>query len=110
MKATVLFLTLNVFDSTGGVQSVCRTLSHLLSRLLGRNFKACSMYDHQPDLRYVSSSEFTGYAGIRSAFILNAVIAGINSKTIIISHINLLFITILIKIFNRRSKLIMIAH
>lgn len=109
-KLNVLFLSLNTFDTTGGIQKVCRTLSHSLEAIFGSTLRMLSLYDDQPDEKYISNVCFTGFKGSRTSFIINAVVKGANSSTIIISHINLISIVLLIRIFNRSSKIIMLAH
>lgn len=105
-----LFLTLETFAGTGGIQKVCRTLSYCLKCLLSSNFKAFSLYDHAPDNRYITSLDFTGFKGRKMQFIFHTLISGLHCSTLIISHINLVSIAILIRIFNRRTKIVMLAH
>jgi phosphatidylinositol alpha-1,6-mannosyltransferase len=108
--AKVLFLTLNTFDSTGGIQKVCRTLSYCFKDIFDNNFRALCLHDEKPDPKYIGSQHFKAFKGGKISFALHALISGTNSSTIIISHINLISIALLIRIFNRRSKIVMLAH
>lgn len=109
-KLKALFLTLNTFDTTGGIQKVCRTLSHSLEAIFGHAFRMLCLYDDQADERYVSNRSFTGFKGAKTLFFINAAIKGANSSIIILSHINLISVALLIRIFNRKSKIVMLAH
>lgn len=108
--AKTLFLTLDTFAGTGGIQKVCRTLSYCLKSLLDSNFKAFSLYDQAPDTRYINDLNFTGFNGRKVHFICRALISGSHCSILVISHINLISIALLIRIFNRSTKIVMLAH
>jgi phosphatidylinositol alpha-1,6-mannosyltransferase len=108
--AKVLFLSLNAFDSTGGIQRVCRTLCYCLKDILGGSFNAFCLYDEKPDPKYINSLQFKAFKGNKIAFVFNSLILGVTSPAIIISHINLISIALLIRIFNKNPKIVMLAH
>lgn len=108
--AKVLFLALNTFDSTGGVQKVCRTLCYCFKDILGSNFNAFCLHGEKSDPKYINSLQFKAFKGSKIVFTFNALISGATSPAIIISHINLISIALLIRVFNKRSKIIMLAH
>ncbi|HKG07577.1 MAG TPA: hypothetical protein VKB19_14000, partial [Pedobacter sp.] len=60
MKSTtnVLFITLNMFESTGGIQKVCRTLAHSLFTTFAEHLRVLSLGDSLPDSRYIPNSNF----------------------------------------------------
>nr|WP_294872740.1 glycosyltransferase family 4 protein [uncultured Pedobacter sp.] len=112
----MLFLTLDTFSKTGGIQKVCRTLAYTLSAIAKSTagnfstFKMHSLYDNGCDARYVDAKQFMGFNGSKIRFLISAVINGLEAKTIIISHINLISIALVIKVFKRKTQIIMLAH
>jgi len=106
----MLFLTLNIFSSIGGIQTVCRTLAFAFSSIYGRELKVLALEDEATDNRYIPSQYFKGYKKNKMCFAFEAIREGYRHHTIMISHINLLPLTLLIKIFNKKSKIIMLAH
>lgn len=109
----MLFLTLDTFSKTGGIQKVCRILAYTLCNIsisAFRNFNMLSLYDKDPDTRYVSAKQFKCFNGSKKCFLFHAVVSGLKSKTIIISHINLIFIVLFIKVIRRKIQIIMLAH
>lgn len=105
MKRKLLFLTLTSFSETGGIQSVCKTLAHALHGLQMR-----SLYDQDPDIRYISKQHFKGYAGQKIKFTMDCLRSGFRTKTVILSHINLILFAVLIKLINRKVRLTLLAH
>ncbi|HMI02656.1 MAG TPA: glycosyltransferase family 4 protein [Pedobacter sp.] len=108
--AKVLFLALNTFDSTGGVQKVCRTLCYCFKDILGGNFRAFCLHGEKPDPKYINSLQFKAFKGSKITFAFSSLIRGATSPAIIISHINLISIALLIRVFNKRSKIVLLAH
>jgi len=112
----MLFLTLDTFSKTGGIQKVCRTLAYTLSTIAKSTagnfstFKMQSLYDNGFDARYVGPKQFIGFNGSKIRFLISAIINGLKAKTIIISHINLIAIVLVIKVFKRKTQVIMLAH
>jgi glycosyltransferase involved in cell wall biosynthesis len=106
----VLFLALNTFDSTGGVQKVCRILCYCFKDILGNNFNACCLHGEKPDPKYISRLQFKAFRGSKTAFAFHSLIRGVTCRAIIVSHINLISIALLVRFFNKRSKIVMLAH
>lgn len=106
----MLFLTLNIFSSIGGIQTACRSLAFALGSIYRENLSVLALNDETADDRYIRPPHFKGYKRNKICFVLAAVKAGTQHQTIMISHINLLPLTFLIKILNRQSKVIMLAH
>jgi phosphatidylinositol alpha-1,6-mannosyltransferase len=109
----ILFLTLHTFSLTGGIEKVCSAISKVLSDLKQEqkiaNFHALAMYDHLPNLKYVSGKDFKGYRGKRISFALSALKKGSNADIIILSHINLLIFGWLIK-KTTNKRIILLSH
>lgn len=112
----ILFLTLRVFSATGGIEKVCRVAGkalHELSVESGRQpVKLFSLYDETKDVNtmYFPAAIFTGFGKHRFNFLRAAFKDGIHSRMVIMSHVNLLLIGSLIKIFSPKTKLVLIAH
>ena len=111
----MLFLTLSTFSNTGGIQKVSRSMSHALHQISkDRKSGSFNMYalndDETADTRYLSQQEFKGFNRSKIKFTLKAISTGIKTDTVILSHINLLFIALVIRAFSKRTQLIMLAH
>lgn len=112
----MLFLTLDTFSKTGGIQKVCRTLAYTLSAIAKSasgnvySFKMLSLYDKDTDAKYVYTKQFKGFNGSKICFLTNAILSGFRFKTIIISHVNLISVALFIKVIARKAQVIMLAH
>ncbi|HSN07806.1 MAG TPA: glycosyltransferase family 4 protein, partial [Hanamia sp.] len=62
------------------------------------------------DEKYFPKENFTGFGIKRYRFTQKAVFRGIRNDVIILSHINLLPVGYLIKLFSPKTKLVLIAH
>ncbi|PWS26417.1 hypothetical protein DHW03_16690 [Pedobacter yonginense] len=115
MQAKVLFLTLKTFGFTGGIEKVCRTLCRVFYDLSEeKKVEPCvySMYDRnsERDSRYLSKNQFRGFNFNRKYFVLKALIRGLQSDVIVLSHINLLNVGYLIKKLQPKKRVYLIAH
>ncbi|MEN9964569.1 MAG: hypothetical protein RL582_1664 [Bacteroidota bacterium] len=112
----ILFLTLNSFSATGGIEKVCQTLSVVLNDFAithHSKLEMFSMYDTPEQMKnnkYVASSLCKGFSGKKISFTSSAVQKGIKSDTIVLSHLNLLPIAWMIKLLSPSSKIILLAH
>lgn len=113
----ILFLTLRVFSATGGIEKVCRAVAYAFAQWQQENpstrsIQVFSMYDTaaQIDPRYLPSSHFTGFGLQRIRFILAAVWHGWRADHVVLSHINLLLVVPLIRLFAPRKSITLIAH
>ena len=103
-----------MFSLTGGIEEVCRVFSRALFDMgfkIGR-FKVYSLYDKSSlrDSRYVSKADFIGFNHWRILFVIKAVIAGIRSNVVVLSHVNLLIVALLIKTLSPKTRIIVYAH
>lgn len=115
MTDKILLLTLHTFRITGGIQKMCRVLAYTLqniSKKQGNPFQMWSMYDRQKDLmpRYLDAESFRGFSGNRISFTLASIREGCRSRQVFISHINLAFIGLAIKVICPRTQVYLIAH
>ena len=115
MQKKLLFLTLNTFSSTGGIEKVCRIAGKALHEIMlerAYHFELYSMYDAEHDLidKYIPPSVFRAFAGNRLKFIKDAISNGRRCDTIVLGHINLLLVGFLIKLLSPKTRLVLIAH
>ncbi|UEG49477.1 glycosyltransferase family 4 protein [Ferruginibacter lapsinanis] len=112
---SVLFLTLRVFSATGGIEKVSRIVGKALYRLgleSGNKARIYSMYDkkEEVDEKYFPKQIFYGFATNKLKFVSESIRQGRKSDVVILSHINLLSVGYLIKLFSPETKLILITH
>jgi phosphatidylinositol alpha-1,6-mannosyltransferase len=111
MHQKTLFLTLETFSQTGGIQKVCRAMTKALDDITGR-LTLYSLCDADEDLidKYVSKDKFTGFNGRKPVFAMKAILAGLKHHTIVLGHINLLPIAYAIKFYLPSRRIILLAH
>ncbi|CAN5353681.1 hypothetical protein BH09BAC2_BH09BAC2_16010 [soil metagenome] len=114
-NCNVLFLTLKIFSSTGGIEKVCRIVGKALTAMtIETGKKVCinSMHDEQKDInsKYFSQDIFRGFGGNKIKFVLKSISSGRKNDVVILSHINLLIIGYAIKVVSPKTKLILFAH
>ena len=116
MHINVLFLTLRVFSATGGIEKVgrvvCKALTDLTAGDSLSSLALYSMYDetYEADEKYISPAVFKGFGQRKLQFVTAAIKKGCTAKVVLLSHINLLMIGYVIKLFCPGTKLILIAH
>jgi phosphatidylinositol alpha-1,6-mannosyltransferase len=115
MAKKVMLFSLQTFSTTGGIQKMTRTLAHSLNQIAKKNdwdFSMFSVYDAYYDLmpQYIPAQKFRAFNGNKLAFVVRSVKNGAESDIVILSHINLALVGLLIKIFNPRCKVFLIAH
>ncbi|MEJ2881700.1 glycosyltransferase family 4 protein [Pedobacter sp. GR22-6] len=112
-KKQILLLSLNTFSQTGGIPQVCKTLTHALSEICTKeksNFCALALHDGKPVIRYTENCEFRGFKRNKFKFLKEIIVKQFSAGTIILSHVNLLPVVPIIRIFNRKTPIILIAH
>lgn len=110
-----MLYTLQTFSTTGGIQKMTRTLAHSLHQLSKNNnwaFELWSVYDLDSDLmpQYLPPQNFKGFGLKKLIFALKALSTAAAPDIVLISHINLAAIGLLIKIFNPKCQVWLIAH
>ncbi|HEY9339926.1 MAG TPA: asparagine synthase (glutamine-hydrolyzing) [Hanamia sp.] len=111
----ILFLTLRIFSSTGGIEKVSKVAGKALydlGRESGDEVSICSMYDKQKDMdeKYFPAEAFTGFGINKLRFMTACVRNGVKNDIVILSHANLLLVGFFIKLFSPKTQLILIAH
>lgn len=115
MSEKILFLTLETFSGTGGIQKMNRTLSYTLSQLGKKNHWDVTVYasnDEQADLlpKYLPAANFKAFKKNKLNYIWHSLKAGMNSDLIILSHVHLSSIGCLIRLLNPACKIWLITH
>ncbi len=116
MHREVLFLTLKVFSSTGGIEKVCRIAGKAMYEnctRFNKKLKIFSMHDNQEsaaDNLYFPMEIFTGFSAHKINFMRDALLQGRKTRLVILSHINLLLAAWLIKKLHPSVKIILFAH
>lgn len=116
MKPKILFLTLNVFSCTGGIEKVCRIICRALfddfeeSGL--HDYKVLAAYDHQPDRQsvYIPKEKYTAFSGNRIRFLWQSLREAKNSGILVLSHINLALPALIIKKIYPKVRIVLLAH
>ncbi len=112
----ILFLTLNVFSLTGGIEKVCRCLARVLSLLTTtkrlEQATLLAMHDKKKDKdsNYTGSVVFQAFQGARVRFAFKTILSGKKVQIVLLSHINLLVFGWLIKKIWPSKRIILIAH
>jgi phosphatidylinositol alpha-1,6-mannosyltransferase len=111
----ILFLTLETFSKTGGIQNASRYLAKALTELkldIHKKVRVLSLCDrtHDMDNRYVSIDSFKGFGYNKFTFCIAAFIHGRLADTIILSHVNLLPVASCIKSICPGTRIILVAH
>lgn len=109
----ILFLNLYAFSLTGGVEKVSRKFIYAIGQLLGNQaWVSYSMHDEEKDTdtRYISTDHYRTFGGAKLSFVASSFFKGLKSNVVVLSHINLLPIAKLIKLFKPKQRIIMFAH
>lgn len=116
MRTDTLFLTLNIFSATGGIEKVCRIAGKALyerSVQEGSRLMVWSMHDKAGAAEgnpYFPAELYKCCEARKGVFVRDAVRQGRKSKTVILSHINLLMVGWAIKKLSPSTRIILMAH
>lgn len=109
----ILFLYLDSFSNTGGIEKFNRSFLKALQELNNERLIdafAYSLYDSNCDENYFSKLFFKGYYGKKVPFVVNSILHSFKFDTIILGHINLALIGAVIKKIKPKIKIILITH
>lgn len=111
MRRGILFLTLNVFSATGGIEKVSRIAGKALNEI-SDDVEIYSMHDKASDAndRYFRLERFKAFDADKIKFVSSSLAAGRGKKTVILSHINLLAVGYLIKMAYPGTQLLLLTH
>lgn len=112
----VLFLALQTFGVTGGIEKVCRIVAKALYEMTfdhKMKLRVMSMYEKQSlgdGNKYFPSEFFYSFRKHKARFVWKSLLAGRKSDIVILSHINLLVVGWMIKKIHPRTKIILFTH
>ncbi|RWU08596.1 glycosyltransferase family 4 protein [Pedobacter chitinilyticus] len=109
----ILFLNLYAFSLTGGVEKVSRKFIYAIGQLLGtQHWMSYSMHDEKKntDISYIAPNRYKTFGGAKLSFVASSFLKGLKSNVLVLSHINLLPVAKLIKLFKPKQRIIMFAH
>ena len=115
-KQNILFLTLRVFSATGGIEKVCKVAGKAMHELCsdnpGTSLQVLSLYDEPTEnsSQYFPATIFKGFGRARAKFLLAAFGKRNKVQTVVVSHVNLLLVGVIIKMFAPQVRLVLIAH
>lgn len=114
-KKGVLFLTLKIFSATGGIEKVCRIVGKLLWEEVEKGNIGLDIYAMHDqialcDEKYFSNDVYKVFNSNKMAFGLRSIWAGISSRIVILSHLNIIVFGYIIKLLHPSAKLMLFAH
>lgn len=114
-KPDILLLSLSTFNETGGIQQASKTLSmafHEACIQSDLRLRVISLKDRSlnVDERYIPKALFKGCESRRFYFSALSAWLGIQSTTLVLTHIHLLPIALLVKCFKPEARIIVLAH
>jgi phosphatidylinositol alpha-1,6-mannosyltransferase len=115
MSKKILFLTLQTFSATGGIQKMNRTLAYTLYQLSEKNQWNINVYashDQREDLlpQYLPMANFKAFNRNKLKYIWYSLKAGMNADLVILSHVHLSSLGCLLRLLNPKCKIWLIAH
>lgn len=107
----IQYLALTIFSVRGGIEQVSKNWLYALNRFFKSDkLKVSALYDNSSDVKYIDDDKFKAYSGNKIQFIIKSVLYGIKSDVNIFSHIHLSIIAVLIRLLNRKTKIIFQLH
>lgn len=109
----ILFLYLDAFLQTGGIEKFNRAFMKALQDISGEQnytFKAVSVYDNDFDARYIDETNYKGFKGNRVCFTVKTLFSFFKYDVVILGHLNLAAVGVLIKLLRPKTRIILIAH
>lgn len=106
----ILFVYLQGFDKTGGIESVNKNLIKAFTNNFNNKFAFWGLHDSLPDTRYCFRNNIVGFASNKIQFVKELFKNRNSFKHIIVGHINLAIPVFLLSLFNKKLKITVIAH
>lgn len=109
MPKRILFLSLYTYSLTGGIEKVCKNFIQVLYMLRQQgqieDCLALSLYDQNQQ-----HHNFRSFNGNKIKYLLNTFRKSFAYDVVILSHIHLLPIAKLVRLFSPKKKIILFAH
>jgi phosphatidylinositol alpha-1,6-mannosyltransferase len=109
----ILFLYLTAFSQTGGIEKFNRAFLKALQEIAFEEhyeLRTVSLYDKVPDRRYINANLYRGFNGIKTRFVLESILRGLNTDLIVLGHVNLAPIGLIIKQLKKHVSVVLVAH
>lgn len=113
MIKKILFLYLNAFSVTGGIEKFNKAFMKALQDISKEGlieYESFAAYDNVSDIRYVASENYKGFKGRKYSFAFKSIRAALKTDTVVAGHINLAPIALIIKLLKPQVRIILIAH
>jgi len=115
MSKRILVLSPETFSAPGGIQSMSRSLVYVLHQLCQKNnwrIKLHVLNDPPTAVStpYLPAIYFKGFSRKKIMFSLKSIWTGINTDIVIVTHVNLSFPAIVIRLLNPQCKVWLVAH
>jgi phosphatidyl-myo-inositol dimannoside synthase len=116
MTENILFLTLKIFATTGGIEKVSRVVGKSVYEFgIEENVavQVLSMHDKHSvayNNLYFPTELYKGYGVRKFRFMARAIWQGRKSRVILMSHVNLLLAGWLIKLISPKARVVLLAH
>lgn len=108
---SIQYIALTIFSVRGGIEQVSKNWIYTLDNYFAKDKVHVScLYDNSFDKKYISQEKFKSFNNNKILFIIKTILLGIKSDINIFSHIHLSVIAVLIRIMNRKSKIIFQLH
>lgn len=115
MSKRILVLSPETFSAPGGIQSMCRTLTYILYQLCQKNSWSLNLYalndaSAEASTPYLPAACFKGFGRNKVLFTLKCIWAGKKPDLIIVTHVNLSFPAVVIRLLRPRCAIWLVAH
>jgi phosphatidylinositol alpha-1,6-mannosyltransferase len=110
---SILFLYLTAFSRTGGIEKFNRAFLKALQEIsLDERYelRTISLYDKVPDKRYIDQCLFRGFNRLKTRFIVESILRGLNTDLVVLGHINLAPIGLVIKQLKKNVSVVLVTH
>ncbi|MEM6262157.1 MAG: glycosyltransferase family 4 protein [Bacteroidota bacterium] len=108
----ILFAYLNAFSQMGGIQQYNKAFMQAGHTVMGVDFHATSVKDHQADVdcRYIPSEQVDCFAGNKLRFLLSTLNRARRTDILVLGHINLALLGVLIKLLFPNKAIWLVVH
>ena len=110
---SILFLYLTAFSRTGGIEKFNRAFLKALQEIsLNERYelRTISLGDKVPDKRYIDQILFWGSNGMKTRFVTETLLRGLNADLIMLGHINLAPLGLIIKMLKKNVSVVLVTH
>ncbi|WP_316817940.1 glycosyltransferase family 4 protein [Pedobacter nyackensis] len=115
MSKRILILSPETFNAAGGIQSMSRTFAHILHEWCQKNSYNLHLYvlndaANVTSSPYLPPAYFKGFGKNKIWFTLQSIWNGLNAEIVVLSHVNLSFPAVVIRLLRPSCKIWLIAH